>query len=247
MRVPANGYRPMVEPIPETRQADDEFGPFGVEEDLLEQLGQQAERVRSIVPDCVGLSLAPEQDGVTFTLVASADEIATLDGLQYLHGGPCVDAFRQAEVTAYRSEEPLDERSWQLFAQGTAAAGVASTLSLPILVHGTVTGTVNLYAASDHAFDGHHEELAAIFRAWAPGAVTNADLSFQSRRAAEQTPQRLREEVRLERAIGVLVVRTGLGPEPARELLRAAAERAGVTEVALAEAVLEVARMQESD
>jgi hypothetical protein len=39
-----------------------------------------------------------------------------------------------------------------LFAQGAAAAGVGSTLTLPVLVHGAVGGTVNLYAATPDAF-----------------------------------------------------------------------------------------------
>jgi hypothetical protein len=34
--------------------------------------------------------LASTAEGLTFTFVASSDLIATLDGLQYLDGGPCI-------------------------------------------------------------------------------------------------------------------------------------------------------------
>jgi transcriptional regulator with GAF, ATPase, and Fis domain len=236
-----------VEPIPETREAVEEFGPFTDDEDLLEELIRKGERVRAIVPTCVGLSLALKQNGVTFTLVASAEEIAALDALQYLEGGPCVEAAENQQAMAFRASDPLDERQWQLFAQGTAATGVACTLSLPILADGHVAGTVNLYAAPDDAFTDHHNELAAVFDAWAPGAVTNADLSFSTRQTAEQAPQRLREDVQLEVAAGVIASRSGVGLETAREQLRAAARRAGLSEARLAEAIIDIARLQESE
>jgi len=88
MRPVRDGYPLGVEPISETREAIEEFGPFAVDEDLLEELGKKGERVRAVVPDCVGFSLAMEAYGVTFTLVASDEEVAVLDALQYIDGGP---------------------------------------------------------------------------------------------------------------------------------------------------------------
>jgi GAF domain-containing protein len=236
-----------VEPIPESKEAVEEFGPFTDDEDLLDELIKKGERVRASVPSCVGLSLALKENGVTFTLVASAAEIATLDALQYLDGGPCVEAAENERALAFRATDPLDERRWQLFAQGTAATGVASTLSLPILAEGAVAGTVNLYAAAEDSFTGRHEELAAIFDAWAPGAVTNADLSFSTRQTAEQAPQRLRDDVRIEVAAGVIASRNGSDLETARAKLSAAAKRAGLSVARMAEAVIDIARLQESE
>jgi GAF domain-containing protein len=236
-----------VEPIPESKEAVEEFGPFTDDEDLLDELIKKGERVRASVPSCVGLSLALKENGVTFTLVASAAEIATLDALQYLDGGPCVEAAENERALAFRATDPLDERRWQLFAQGTAATGVASTLSLPILAEGAVAGTVNLYAAAEDAFTGRHEDVAAIFDAWAPGAVTNADLSFSTRQTAEQAPQRLRDDVRIEVAAGVIASRNGSDLETARAKLSAAAKRAGLSVARMAEAVIDIAGLQESE
>jgi GAF domain-containing protein len=236
-----------VEPIPETKEAVEEFGPFTDDEDLLDELVRKGKRVRAIVPTCVGLSLAMKENGATFTLVASAAEIATLDALQYLDGGPCVEAAAKKQALAFSASDPLDERRWQLFAQGTAATGVASTLSLPMLAEGDVAGTVNLYAAAEDSFTGRHEELAAIFDAWAPGAVTNADLSFSTRQTAEQAPQRLRDDVRIEVAAGVIASRNGLDLETARAKLSAAAKRAGFSVARMAEAVIDIGGLQESE
>lgn len=81
-----------MEPIPETVAAIEEFGKF-YDADLLAELQQRAEAVRELVPDLVGLSLASLDDGVGFTLVATDADVAVLDAIQYVGGGPCVDSL----------------------------------------------------------------------------------------------------------------------------------------------------------
>jgi len=39
---------------------------------------------------------------------------------------------------------------------------------------GTVHGGINLHGSTASAFDGRHDELAALDDGWAGGAVTNA-------------------------------------------------------------------------
>jgi GAF domain-containing protein len=103
-----------------------------------------------------------------------------------------------------------------------------------------VVGSVNLYGASGRAFEDHHEELAEILGGWAPGAVRNADLSFETRRLAEQAPQTLRAQSLITRAIGLIVVRQGTDVTTAHELLDTAATRAGIRPEQLAEALLQL-------
>lgn len=225
-----------MEPIPETSEAVSEFGPFEI--DLIQHLKDKASQVRDIVPDCVGISLASREHGVSFTLVATDEEIAALDGVQYLDGGPCVDGVKEVRVMEYRDEEVLGEESWQLFAQATAAAAISSTLTLPILNESRVVGSVNLYATTPRAFSGHHEEVAEIFDAWAPGAVANADLSFSTRRTAEKAPRLLYEDMRIQVALGILMSSRNIGLEVAREQLHEAARRAGVSQAALSERLI---------
>ena len=225
-----------MEPIPETAEVVDEFGPFEV--NLLEDLTDRARQVRDIVPDCVGLSLASAEHGVSFTVVATDDEIAALDGAQYLDSGPCVDSVKAERVLEYTTGDLLEESSWQLFAQATAAAGIRSTLTLPVLEEGQVVGSVNLYAARPDSFTGQHEAIAEIFNAWAPGAVANADLEFSTRRTAEQAPRLLLEETRIQVALGILVDSQDVTVETAQETLSQAARRGGISEAALAERLI---------
>lgn len=230
------GYRTGMEPIPESAEVLAELASSS-QSDLPGQMEYRASLVREFVPDCVRLSLASVDHGVTFTLVASSDDVAVLDGIQYLYGGPCVDAAHTDEALGFNSDDhdPLDEQGWHQFARASAARTIASTLSLPILGGETVVGTVDVYAASANAFVGFHDIIATIFGAWAPGAVTNADLAFSTRDAATRAPQTLRENAAIDRAVGLLSAASSLTADEARDASGEAARRAGVSEADLAE------------
>ena len=230
-----------MEPMPETRETLRRLS-LDTDVDLEATLAYQADRVLEIVPDCIGISITYLQEGLTFTLVAEPEEIAVLDAIQYLHGGPCVEAATSGKRLDVPDVDPLDEGAWQRYARAVAAHGVASTLSLPIREDGDeghVVGSVNLYGASGNAFTGHHDQLAALFGAWAPGAVSNADLSFSTRLAAAASPARARERSLLDEAVGVLAESEHVDVGSAERRLREAAARAGLTEVQIAQAVLE--------
>ncbi len=230
-----------MEPISETFEALEEFGPYLYDNDLLTELGRMGHRVKELVPECVGLSLAYREHGATFTLVASDEITAALDALQYFDDGPCLAAVDEARLVEFNEGDVLDEERWQLFARGTDTAAVASTLTLPIVVEEMVEGSVNLYASSPHAFEGKHEELAWALGAWAGGAIVNADLDFSTRRAAEEAPRQLFEVSRIQVAVGILAASQDIAPPVARERLREAATRAGVSDSAIARLVIEQA------
>ena len=229
--------RPL-EPMPETREAMAEFmtrdGPEI--DEVLAGLGTIA---RELVPEVVGLSLGLVREGVTFTLIASNSGLGALDATQYLEGGPCVEVTeRRRDVVQFDTDDPLDEGRWLLFAQTSAAVGVASSLSLPILRDGQVIGGINLYASTVNAFSGHHEQLAGALGASASDVVTNADLSFSTRLSAAQAPRQLGDYHRIETAAGLLAARSDQDVDQARARLRDAAARAGVDEAVLAHVMI---------
>jgi GAF domain-containing protein len=229
-----------MEPIPETVKAIEELGPFAEGGNLLEELKRMGNRVNAVVPDCVGLSVASEKHGVTFTLIAPETQIELLDAIHHVAGE--VDVAKTARLDDLLDDDLLDEESWRLRAMATAARGVLSTLTLPLVTDDHISGAVNLYGASRRAFTGHHEELAAILGAWAPGAVTNADLSFTTKHEAEQALRLLRAESTIDEAAHLVAEADGLGLEAARRRMRDAAQRAGITEEQLAEAVIRLRR-----
>ena len=226
-----------MEPIPETVAAIEELGPFAADADLADRLREMGRQVEELVPDCVGLSVASPEHGVTFTLVAPDTKIALLDALSRSDPGPHVERAGGPDGGSAR-DDLLDERAWQALAQGSAAPAVASSLTLPIVSGDRTIGTVHLYGGSGNAFGGHHEQLAAILGAWAPGAVTNADLSFSSRRAAEDAPALLARQGTVGMAARALATYMHMDLGTARAQLDRAARRAGITVAQLAEAIV---------
>jgi GAF domain-containing protein len=218
-----------MEPIRETVEAVNELDPSMDEEGLLVLLTELARRGQELVPDLVGVSIARLDQGVTFTLVATSEEIAVLDAIQYLAGGPCVDSAHTNEVTEFNGDDALDEEAWHLFTEATAAHAVRSTLTLPIVSGGRVGGTVNLYAASRQAFVGNHDELAEVFGAWAAGATTNADLSFATLREARKAPAQVRDQNLIAVATGLLAAELGVDVDTAAASLQEAALRGGAS------------------
>jgi GAF domain-containing protein len=215
------------EPVEETRLVFEGLAEAGdpSAEAALTEIGKL---VQALVPECVGLSLALMDQGLTLTLVASTAEVASLDAVQYLDGGPCVDAAEQGTVISTTSEDVLDEDTWQLYAQATAAAGIASSLSLPLIVGGETIGTVNLYASTADAFEDHVDELAAGLGACAADAVMNADLDFLSRRRAARGPSDLADLDHINQAVGMISVALQVDLASARKRLDDAAVRAGI-------------------
>src|SRR5829696_2165773 len=226
--------------IPETVEALDELDMSPDDDDLGAGLKRVADRARRIAPELVGVSIASGARGVTFTLVATDEDIASLDAVQYLTSGPCVEALDDGQGIATTSEGLFSEPRWRALARASAAAGVSSTLTLPVMEDEQVVATVNLYGGTEDAFDGRHGVLAEVFNAWAPGAVTNADLEFSTRRQAERAPEDLRDDAAIEAATGVLAASYDLPVERAQEQLRTAAARAGVPVATLARVVVEL-------
>lgn len=227
-----------MEPLPETDEALDEY----LEEDdsdLRAVLTVMARDARRIVPSCVGLSLGLVHDDLTFTLVATASEVAAIDAAQYLEGGPCVDVAGGAEVLDLNVQDLLDEARWTAFARASAAHGIESSLSMQVVKGGDVVGGINLYAAQAGAFHGKHALLARALGANAEGAVSDADLGFDTRELARQTPTSLADIRTVDVAVGMLAARYHTGVTAARDRLQQAAFRAGVSVVQAASVVVQ--------
>lgn len=229
-----------MELIPESLRADDWFGPFLVDDqDLLEQLTTLGHQVVALVPDCVGLSVSMIEHGVTFTTAGRGPVTKLLDAVQYVDDGPCLTAMDAGAVVAWSDTDVEDpERAWHAFARATSSVGVASSLSLPVMRAGVVIGGFNLYASSDHAFDGHHETLADLLGAWAPGATTNADLDFTTLDLARRAPELLRESTDLVVASAALARLLGCGGTEATERLRRAAFQSSLPLPVLASSII---------
>lgn len=219
-----------MEPLPETEEALVEYLE-PEDDDLRATLVDMGRRATEIVPTLVGLSLGLVREGLTFTLVASSLKAAVLDAVQFLDGGPCVNAMETGATNTADIPDLLDEEAWSTYAGASAAEGVLSSLSLPVLRHGTVVGGINLYASTRHAFAGKQDELAISLGGSAEAAVADADLEFDSRARARMTPAVMADARTVDVAVGALAARDRTSEEAARDRLEEAALRAGISAV----------------
>jgi GAF domain-containing protein len=107
------------------------------------------------------------RSGETITTQAPTGVVPeTLDGLQYLYGGPCVDAAFGAEPFVH-CEDLRNESRWPGFtAEALVQSPVLSIVSYRLWIGQDATiGSLNLYAGKPHAFDpdtiAHGQHLAA--------------------------------------------------------------------------------------
>jgi GAF domain-containing protein len=231
-----------MEPMPETREALAEFVTLD-DPDVDELLAEMGRSAQAIVPDLVGLSLGLAHEGLTFTLLASNDGVASIDAVQYVDGGPCVEVTEgRLDSAVVDMADPLDEERWQLFSQVSAASGVASSLSLPVYRGDTLVGGVNLYASGSDSFAGRKDLLVEALGGRVGESVANADLTFSTRVDAAAAPDQMRDRIVIETATGLLAARSGTDLEAAQRLLREAAARANISAALVARILVLVHR-----
>ncbi|MFM6851232.1 MAG: GAF domain-containing protein [Terrabacter sp.] len=227
-----------MEPTPETDAALTELESYG-DGRLREDLRALVDEAKRSVPELVGVSVGLLVEDLVLTYVASDLDTALLDAMQYLDTGPCVRAAEDASAIVTGPETLFDEEQWRLFAQATASHGVRSTLSMPFVRNGVVTGAANFYGSGDSSFEGHVEMLARLFGAWSAGATHNADLQFRTRHQAARSVANLRASRLVDQAIGVLVAEGVADPNEAEARLRQAAAQAGVPVEVLSRALID--------
>lgn len=212
-----------MELLPQSREALDEYVTPSVDdvEGLLRVIEGWATRA---VPECVALSVTMLDDDLTFTLVdpAASD--------QHVRAGSVASRVDPDGADEVDGAHALDEGGWADMARERAFVGIASTVCLPVVEDGRAVLNIDLYASTAHAFTNRIDGLVEALGAWQAGAVTNADLGFDTLRQAEAAPGRLREQRLVDVAVGVLAATVGLTTESALALIREAAAQAGVTE-----------------
>ena len=214
-----------MELLPESREALDEYVTPSVDdvEGLLRVIEGWALRA---VPDCVALSVTLLDEDLTFTLVDDVGSVG--ERVPPTASGAAADD--EALVPVVEADGSLDERGWAELARERAFAGIESTVCLPVVQHGRAVLNIDLYASTAHAFRGRIDDLVEALGAWQAGAVTNADLGFESLKRAAAAPERLREQRLVDVAVGLVAARVGVTTDDALALLRVAADRAGTSE-----------------
>ena len=185
-------------------------------EDLLTRVATFAVKA---IPGADGAGLTLLEAGRPDTIVATATFVGEIDDIQYgLGQGPCITAAREGQ-TVMSGSLGSDPR-WRKFGGRVGQLGVHSVLSLPLATPDGVVGAMNVYAHAKHVFDERAAELGEIFAAPAAIAVQNAQVLAKARRLATQLQAALETRGVIDRAVGIMMSRTGSTEQEALDRLR---------------------------
>ena len=185
-------------------------------EDLLTRVATFAVRA---IPGADGAGLTLLEDDRADTIVATAAFVSEIDDIQYSIGqGPCITAARDGQ-TVMSGSLGGDPR-WRKFGGSVARLGVHSVLSLPLITPDGVVGAMNVYAHAKDAFDQRSADLGEIYAIPAAISVQNAQVLAQAHRFATRLQSALETRGIIDRAVGIMMSRSGGTEEEALARLR---------------------------
>ncbi len=185
-------------------------------EDSLTRVAEYAVRA---IPGAEGAGLTLLEENRSDTIVATADFVARIDDIQYSLGqGPCVSAVADSKIVL--SGSLGGDRRWPQFGSRVARLGVHSVVSLPLITDEGVVGAMNVYAHDKNAFTADAGRLGELFAVPAAIAVQNAQVLAQTKRLASQLQAALSSRGVIERALGIMMSRSGGTEAEALDRLR---------------------------
>jgi GAF domain-containing protein len=208
--------------------------------DLEQLLTRVARYAVQAIPGADGSGLTLIEDSRATTIVATAPFVHDIDAIQYgLMQGPCVSAA--AEGRTVRSGSLGGDQRWPAFGSKVARLGVHSAVSLPLITVNGVVGAMNVYAHAKHAFDDRAAELGEAFALPAAVAVQNAAILAQAVRLAERLEAAQATRSVVDRAVGILMSRSGATEGEALARLRALSQSEHRKLVEVAQQILDEA------
>ncbi len=185
-------------------------------EDLLTRVANYAVQA---IPGAGGAGLTMLEDDRADTIVATAPFVSEIDDIQYGIGqGPCISAAAEGR-TVLSGSLGADPR-WPKFGGRVARLGVHSVVSLPLLTPDGVVGAMNVYAHPKQAFDDRAAEMGEVFAVPAAIAVQNAQILARTQRLAARLQEALETRGIVDRAVGIIMSRSGSTEHAALERLR---------------------------
>jgi GAF domain-containing protein len=122
-----------------------------------------------------------------------------------------------------------------------ARLGVHSAVALPLITANRVVGALNVYAHAKYVFDERAADLGEQFAVPAAIAVQNAQALAQARRLASQLQSALDNRGVIDRAVGILMSRSGDTEEQALSRLRTLSQHEHRKLVAVAQSIVDEA------
>lgn len=171
--------------------------------------------------DAAGISLIKRHGNITS--VAPTDDLARqINAIEHEVGeGPCLGAITDHAI--YHIDDFRDASDqWPKFVERVnAEIGPASMLSFRLFTSGDTVGALNLYGRRPYAFTDDSKAIGAIMAAHAAIALAAA----REHRNVQDLESALHTSRQIGTAVGIVMVRQGLGQDEAFDFLVDASQR----------------------
>lgn len=201
----------------------------------LRRLHQQHEgavleqSLRRVLDSCVelfgvsgsGLMLADEHSDLHYA-VATDPASQRLETAELEAGeGPCVETFLRDEIVS--CDDLMTDPRWPRLSERVADMGVGAVLGVPVRLGDVTVGSLDVYLTEPHAWDASEISALERFGRIADAMIAAAVGAEQAGELAAQLGYALEYRAPIERAIGYLMARDGIGQTAAFNMLRTAA------------------------
>lgn len=185
--------------------AFNELVALSLEEDTAESALEKIVRVaRQTIRGADDVSITVLRNNTPSTLASTGQLSLDLDESQYQRGyGPCLDAAVGGGIC--KIDDMRTESRWADYTATAAERGCLSSMSVPLLAPGSITGALNVYAVQPEAFDDAACEVGTSFATFAAVAIGNLVRYDTARRAAEDMQTAMRSRAVIEQAKGILM------------------------------------------
>ncbi len=168
---------------------------------VLDTIAGLAERT---IPGADEVSVTLVRDDKAHTAAFTGELALRLDESQYESGhGPCLGA--SAGAVSISVPEMTSESRWPQWAAQAREQGAGSSLSIGLPIQETVTGALNIYATTPHAFDDDAIRVAETFAEYAAVALANANLYDTTATLAQQMRAAMQSRAVIEQAKGIIM------------------------------------------
>jgi GAF domain-containing protein len=195
------------------------------ETDLEGVLDQVATLAKRAVPGAFEVSVTLIRAHRPRTVAHTGDAALWIDKWQYDNQcGPCLAAA--ADRTTLVVDDVHAEHRWPGWQEHAGSVGVHSALAVGLPVHEAVTGALNIYATSTHAFDAESVALAETFAGYAAISLANAHLYDTTATLARQMEVAMASRAVIEQAKGIIMSQRRCSADEAFSILSKASQAA---------------------
>jgi transcriptional regulator with GAF, ATPase, and Fis domain len=192
-----------------------------------------------------GVMLADEHGELRYA-VASDRTSQLLEDAQLATGeGPCVDTFVRAEMVS--CSDVRNDPRWPALGSRLVGQPVRAVLGVPIRLASVTVGSLDVYREQEHEWDDSERNALSRYGAVAGQMLVAAVSAERSGVLADQLTYAVHHRAPIERGVGYLMARDGIGQVESFNRLRTAARCSRRAMGDVADALLRTGRLPAED